>query len=280
MDYCLLENISCKYILKKIFSYIKVSKALEIIKLNKRIRSNLEISLFHYQYYYFCTLFKSIKVESIDDILHSYYLQSFPLDVRYDLAFNYIKNRKLFKDEYVYLNIEDKIIKDFTEKIKAKQIENNIKYIIGNIEDKQNDKSSKMKYNDAISKIISYDVMDKILFDFSFFTDSKLSENYRQNIKLLHMDIDIYHGENYNISFLDNLEYLSMTFKLQYRKNIGINKLIKIIATEKQIQNLKTLKIIESIESNYTLNNIIFETENKNDKKYMILEIEYIQLII
>ena len=94
------------------------------------------------------------------------------------------------------------------------------------------------------------------------------------------MDIDIYHGENYNISFLDNLEYLSMTFKLQYRKNIGINKLIKIIATEKLIQNLKTLKFIESIESNYTFNNIIFETENKNDKKYMILEIEYIQLII
>ncbi len=268
MDYCSWENISCKYILKKIFSYIKVSKALEIIKVNKRIRYNLDITLFHYQYYYFCTLFKEVNIESINDILNSYYLQSFPEDIRYDLVLNYIKNRKLFKDEYVYLNIEDKITKDFIEKIKGKQINNDFKYIIGNIEDKKIDQTNIMKYNDTISKIISSDIMNKILFDFSFFTNSKLSENYRQNIKLLHLHINIYQAENYNISFLDNLEYLSITFEPQYSKNIGINKVIKIIITEKQIKNIKTLKIIEPIESNYTFNNIIFETENKNDRKY------------
>ena len=265
MDYCLWENISCKYILKKIFSNIKVSRALEIIKANKRIRSNLDISLFHYQYYYFCTLFKLVNIESFNDILYSYYLQYFPEDIRYELALNLIKNRKLFKDEYIYLNIEDKISKDFIEKIKEKQI-NDFKYIIGNIEDKKKNKSTILKYNDDISHIISSDIIDKIIFDFSFFTDLKLGKNYQPNIKFLH--IDIYPGETYNISSFDNLEYLSLTLDLEYKEKNFNDRAIKIIITEKQIQNIKILKIIESINAYYTLNNIIFETENKNDKKY------------
>lgn len=266
MDYSLWENISSKFILKKNFSYIKVSRALIIIKTNKRIRSNLEISLFHYHYYYCCTLFKTVNIESINDILYSHYLQSFPKDVRYDLALNLIKNRKLFKDEYAYLNIDDKISKDFIQKIKEKQIKNDFNFIIGNIESKKKDESTKIKYKEDILDIISPDIIDKILFDFSFFPEPKLSKNYQQNIKFLH--IDIYPGETYNISFLDNLEYLSITLDLVYKEKNSNKRDIKIIVTEIQIQNIKSLKIIESIKAYYTLNNIIFETENKNDKKY------------
>ena len=266
MNYYVWENISCKYILKKIFSNIKVSKALEIIKINKRIRSNLEISLFHYHYYYCCTLFKTVNIESINDILHSHYLQSFSEDVKYDLALNLIKNRKLFKDEYAYLNIDNKISKDFIQKIKEKQIKNDFNFIIGNIEEKNRYESTKKQYNKDILDIISPDVIDKILFDFSFIAEPKLSDYYQQNIKFLH--IDIYLGETYNISFFDSLEYLSITLDSENKEKNSDKREIKIIITEKQIQNIKTLKIIESINSYYTLNNIIFETENKKDKKY------------
>ena len=262
MDYCLWESISCKYILKKIFAYLKASNALKIIKKNKKIKSVLEISLFHYQYYYCFILFKSVTIESIDDILYSYYLQIFPENVRYDLALNLIKNRKLFKDEYVYLNIDDKIGKDFVQKIKEKKIINDFNYIIGNIEQKKYDESTKKNYSDNISRIMSMDIIDKILFDFNFFT----SPNYSKNIQ--HLYINISPGEIYNISLFDNLKYLSIIFDSERIKAIDINKAIKIIITEKQIQNLKILKIIESKKVIYTIKNIIFETENNNDKKF------------
>ena len=58
MENNLWEKISCKYILKKIFSCLKVTKALKIIKLSEKIKTRLDISLFHYQYYYHFVLFK------------------------------------------------------------------------------------------------------------------------------------------------------------------------------------------------------------------------------
>ena len=83
--------------------------------------------------------------------------------------------------------------------------------------------------------------------------------------KILH--INIYSGKTYNISLFDNLEYLSIALDLSYGKNIYNIITIKIIMTEKQIQNLKTLKIIESRNAYYT-DNIIFETENNKDKRF------------
>ena len=56
MNNNLLLNISCKYILKKVFSYRKVKRALKILNINKGIQDKLEISLYHYQYYYFFIL--------------------------------------------------------------------------------------------------------------------------------------------------------------------------------------------------------------------------------
>ena len=75
--------------------------------------------MFHYQYYYCFILFKAVKVESINDILHSHYLKSFPEDVRCNLPLKLIG--KLFKEEYVYLNINDNINPAFIQKIKEKQ---------------------------------------------------------------------------------------------------------------------------------------------------------------
>ena len=153
MNYCSWENISCKYILKKIFPYIKVSRALKIIKTNKRLRNKLDISLYHYQYYYFCTLFKTVNIESIKDILNSIYLQSFPEDIKLDLALNYIKNRKLFKDEYVYLNIDDKITKYFIKKMEEKKLKPDFKYIFGNVENINNE-LTEIKYSKVFQILI------------------------------------------------------------------------------------------------------------------------------
>ena len=84
----LWEEISSKYILKEIFSYLKLQKSLEIIKINKKLRNIYDISLFHYQSYYFFTLFKNVKIETISDILESSYIDIFPEDVKYDKKIN------------------------------------------------------------------------------------------------------------------------------------------------------------------------------------------------
>ena len=108
MEKSLLE-ISSKYILKNIFSYLKVIKALKIIKSNKKIRTKLEIPLFFYQYYFFFSLFKAIKIESLDDILNSPYLEYFPKDAKYELLCKFVETRKLFtENDYIYLKFDDR----------------------------------------------------------------------------------------------------------------------------------------------------------------------------
>ena len=109
------------------------------------------------------------------------------------------------------------------------------------------------------------DIIDKILFDYNFFENSEYitCKYYFQHIKFLH--INIYPGKTYNISLYNNLEYLSITLDLSYKRIIKDNMTIKIIISEKQTKNLKTLKIIESKKANYTISNIFFETENNKD---------------
>jgi hypothetical protein len=50
MENNLIDKISSKYIIKNIFSYLKVQKALEILKPTKKLQKRLNISLFHYQF--------------------------------------------------------------------------------------------------------------------------------------------------------------------------------------------------------------------------------------
>ena len=93
----LWEKVSRKYILKKIFSLIKVPKTLNVIKLNKEIKEKLEISLFHYQYCYFCIFFNNEKIETIYDIINSPYLKIFPENVKYELILKYIETKNHLK---------------------------------------------------------------------------------------------------------------------------------------------------------------------------------------
>ena len=130
----LREKVSCKYILKKIFSLIKVTKALNIIKINKEIKEKLDISIFHYQYYNFFILFKAEKIETIDNMINSPYLTKFSENVRNELIIRYIETKKLFKNDYIYINTENNNHISLIPKLKGKEIFN---YIIGNIEERE-----------------------------------------------------------------------------------------------------------------------------------------------
>ena len=167
----LREKVSCKYILKKIFSLIKVTKALNIIKINKEIKEKLDISLFHYQYYYFFILFKTEKIETIDNMIDSPYLKKFPENVKNELIIKYIEAKKLFKNDYIYLNMENNNHISLIQKLKEKEVFN---YIIGNIEERNYYKIENVEkdYYNAL-KIIRMDKnnIEKILFDYNFFFD-------------------------------------------------------------------------------------------------------------
>ena len=266
MDNHTWENISSKYIFKKILSYMKIPKALNIIKINKKIQANLDILLFHYQYCYFYILFKNTEIKSINDLLNSPYLEGFPEDVRYDLIFQLIEKRKLFKDEYIYLNFEKKNTRDFLKILKEKKKNNSLNYIIGNIEEEQNYKDIEDNYNKGTIGIFSMDIIDKILFDYNLFSNYNIiNKNDYKHIKLLHINI---HPDNtYDISLFENLEYLSISLDPSYRIIFYGILSIKLILTEKQMKNLKVLKIIESTIAYYVFKDIDIKTDNNNSKK-------------
>ena len=142
----LWEKVSSKYILKKIFSLMKVPKALNVIKLNKEIKEKLDITLFHYQYYYFFILFKNEKIETIYDIINSPYLTIFPENVKYELILKYIETKKLFKNDYIYLNFDNISL---IQKLKEKKYLN---FIIGNIEKQKYDIDIESNYHNNIKK--------------------------------------------------------------------------------------------------------------------------------
>ena len=134
MDISNWEMISSKYLLKYIFSYLKIPTTLKLIKRSQKIRTKLEITLFHYQYYCFFILFKNVKIETIDNILASPYLEKFPEEVKFELIMKLIETRKLFNNDCAYLNIFDKNYKTFIHKLMEKQNTKKFNYLIGDNE--------------------------------------------------------------------------------------------------------------------------------------------------
>ena len=269
------EKISTKYILKYIFSYMNIPRALKIIKTSKKIRAKLEILLFHYQYYYFCILFKTIKIESFENLLNSPYLTKFPEDVIFELILKFILSKKLFVNDYIYLNIDDKNSISFAQqlKLKEKKIGNKLNFMI--------------KYNitqpygyiiwppnkDNIQKFLESDsnnnIKEEILYDYSFLFDSKnniINSLYLNYEKIKYLNISYYFDTIYDISKINDLEYLNIS--IGHSKEYKRDEKLNIIFSENQFNNIKILNIIQSKRNYYTIKNIIFETENKKDKNY------------
>ena len=261
------EGISSKYILKEIFSYLKLQKSLEIIKINKKLRNIYDISLFHYQSYYFFTLFKNLKIETISDILESSYIDIFPEDAKYELIWRLIEKRKLFKNDDFYLIRNNKGNALLTRKLMEKRKDKNLNYFFGGIEDEE-DSHNVFVYHSNIREIeqIDKNIMNKILYTNDFLR-YEMIEKYIKAVKYLNINInnDDF-GELCDISHFINLEYLSISkgFRYKYQK---YNKLI-LKLSETQIKNIKTLKIHESKEISNTLNDIIITTnpDINNDK--------------
>ena len=278
MNSSLWEKISSKYLLKSIFSYLKVPTTLKIIKASKKIQNILDISLFHYQYYCFFGLFRILKIETTYDIINSSYLKIFPEDKKYELISKFIENRKLFADERVYLKIDDNESISFIQNLKKKQINTSFNYLIGNIEYITSNKylyeTSIDYYHKNILNIIQMNKLNdgEILFDHLFFSkiNNKLAKNINyQDIKHININLQyqFYSGIVYDISLFNNLEYLSISLNSDIKCISKEN--IKIKLSENQYKNIKTLKINESKEIADTIKNIVFEPskiyENLNE---------------
>ena len=264
MDARLWESISSKYVLKEIFSYLKVIKALQILKTSKKLRNIYEIKLFHYQLCSFFAFFKNIKIESIKDILYSPYLEIYPEDVKYKLILKLMEKRKLF-DEYIFINYNDNKLISFIRKIKE-IMNKDFKYIIVDNEDIKSrfgiSCSSKMLGIDDIN------IDDKILFNYSYLLSYKDSSYNNKNNNMYNLDIKkiryihitriTYFNSELDLSAYDNLERLSFLVINGY---IGSN-IIKLKFTDNQFKNMKALIINEPIEECYRFGNIDFENIN------------------
>ena len=262
----LWEEISSKYILKEIFSYLKLTKSLEIVKINKKLRNIYDISLFHYQSYYFFTLFKNVKIETINDILESSYIDIFPEDVKYELIWRLIEKRKLFKNDDFYIIKPNKRNVLLTLKLMEKRKNKDLNYIFGGIIKDAVDNEYEYHKNVREIEKINENIMYNILFDTDFLR-YELKEKYIKYVKYLNILEDYYNNENlYDISHFINLEYLF--FMSKYEKHDEL--ILKL--SEHQIKNIKTIKLHESIKIRNTLKNIIITTNSKINKDELIFE--------
>ena len=262
----LWEEISSKYILKEIFSYLKLTKSLEIVKINKKLRNIYDISLFHYQSHYFFTLFKNVKIETINDILESSYIDIFPEDVKYELIWRLIEKRKLFKNDDFYIIKPNKRNVLLTLKLMEKRKNKDLNYIFGGIIKDAVDNEYEYHKNVREIEKINENIMYNILFDTDFLR-YELKKKYIKYVKYLNILEDYYNNENlYDISHFINLEYLF--FMSKYEKHDEL--ILKL--SEPQIKNIKTIKLHESIKIRNTLKNIIITTNSKINKDELIFE--------
>ena len=290
MEDNIIGKISSKYIIKLIFSHIKVRKSLQIIKLNKNLMDRIDIKLSHYQLYNLFSLFNQFKLNNINDILDFPYLHLFPDDVKCEAIYRYMKKEKLLQN-YYYINIYDdkkiSMIKKLIEKYK-----NEFKFIIGDL------RSLKFYYiyDKVVIKRISIDAIPIELILLNYLPLRDEINNYISidfsKVKYLNLD----YSSECELSSFNNLEYLlisrSTCSKLnlsenQY-KNIKVLDMSKLLykspfenknnSKEKKFQNLKELYIRENL-----LNNINFEQEKLKklnilfDYRYFAYEIDYIK---
>ena len=47
----MLENIKSSYFIKKLFSYVDEKEKLEVVKYNKSLQKNIDISIINYKYF-------------------------------------------------------------------------------------------------------------------------------------------------------------------------------------------------------------------------------------
>ena len=111
----MLENIRSKYILQKIFDYLKNKKKLKLIKCNKKILDDLNISKDDFQKYKTLKEFNKKYSTFIDDIdtkklhLQNIKLDNEGLECLIKLKFKNLEILKLINDNIPVNNISENI---------------------------------------------------------------------------------------------------------------------------------------------------------------------------
>ena len=257
MEDNMLERISSKYIIRLLFSHIKIGKSLKIIKINKKLMERIDIKEFHYQLYSLYSSFKYSKIDNINDILNSPKMTLYPDDIKCEVIFRLMKKEKLFQN-YNYINIYDQQKISLIIKL-INKFNYDFKFIIKDSETPKNNIYEKDEYRNAIKSIISKNknFAQKILYDSQLFIDD--FKNYN-DVKYL------YNNNLINISLFDNLEYLSISYDLESLK-----------LSENQFKNIKVLKIYESQRKYDKHKDINFVNKKESKPKFQNLEELYIK---
>ena len=253
-----LERISSKYLIRTLFSYLKIGKSLKIIKINKKLMERIDINLFHYQLYSLYSSFKYTKIDNINDILDSPYMALFPDNVKCEVIYRLMKKKKLLQN-YNYINIyEDQKVSLIMKLIN--KFNYDFKFIIKDNDFPNYKINETDKYKNYVKSIISKNknFAQKILYDSQFFKED--FKNYNDAKYLYNNDLK-------NISLFDNLEYLSVSYDLEVLE-----------LSENQFKNIKVLKLYESPEKNLKYENIKnIKFINKKQSKFQNLEELYIK---
>ena len=258
-----------KYILKSIFSYLKISNQLNIVKYSKKMMSLLDITKYTYQKYYF-------------DLIKSPAFLNFPEILKENKIFDEKTLKKLMSG---WENETTEIIKEsdcfhFNQRTKSKDIKNiKILNIIKDAKSLKKNMPNLIELN--LSKIKNLELPCSILLNLETLSLTDISklkfltnENHisLQNLKHLYLNNISFNKKNKLKINVDNLKYLDLRLKEQdgddedcnydnnnntsgFYKEKTIGYLIKIF-------NFKNLSIFD-----IDLNNDEENEENEGNKK-------------
>ena len=249
MEKCLFEQISSKYIRRTIISYLTMRKVLKLFKYSKKHRKLFGITESNYQYYNIFRILKNNKIETINDIIYSPYIQFLPKNSQYEMISNLVLKTGHFINKPIILNIKDILIEFLIKEKNSNKFLINVNSNFFEKKNNINDVIIQEKNNDGDTKYftelnIIKNNIDIILFNLRFnkiINGKIIKSEILQNVKYLNINF-INDYEDYNriidISYFKYLEYLS----IEEIKNI------KIVFSKDQYKNIKILKIYSNLE--------------------------------
>ena len=252
MEKCLFEKISSKYIRRTIISYLTLRKVLILFKYSKKHRKLFGITEGNYQYYNIFRILKNNKIETINDIKYSPYIQLLPKNSKYEMISNLVLKTKHFINKPIILNINDILIEFLIKEKNSNKFLINVdshffekKNNLNDVIIEENNNNHDTKYFTKLN-IIKNNI-DIILFNFRFsklINGKIIKSGILQNIKYLNINFTNDY-EDYNriidISYFKNLEYLSIE-EIKY---------IKVVFSKDQYKNIKVLKLNFNLKEKY-----------------------------
>ena len=215
-----LINIKSKYIILKIFEYLRKKKFLEIIKLNKKIQDKLNININDYKKY--SEIFSHIELEII------------PIEKKYD---KFINNESKESFYHIYFNDKKEIKRNYLKKgDKVKKIKIKIDFLIHSFENLFKD----CIYNESIS--------------FKKFTRNTIKnmKSMFENCRSL-KELDLSNFNTENVKYMDRMFCGCISLKKLNLVKFNTDNVIDMQGMFMFCQSLEELKI-----SNFSNNNLLY----------------------